>query len=256
MAGAIDDETLAALLDAHAPWRALLPRPMLNTGLEAGLEAGLGRALHAWQAADELALWQALEERAGRKLDPPFFGVAWPGAQALAVALSRRLIEVGGRSVLDVGAGSGVAACAAALAGARRVVAADLDPLAVCVAVVLGARHGVVVEPLVADALHVHGPQAEADPALDFTLDSTLDFTLDFDVILCGDIVYGQEQSRRFAAALARWKSAGRVVLVADSGRPFFDPQGLEERMTVEVDVARGVEGRERRTARIYTLPT
>lgn len=223
MSATLDDDTLAGLLDRHAPFGPLPLVPRLS----------------AWQAPDELSLWQALEEQTGRSLDPPFFCVAWPGAQALARALLEDrppLIDVRGRTVLDVGCGSGVAACAAALAGARQVIAADVDPLAVRAAVILGRRHGVALQPLVDDVL--------SRPATDA------------DVILCGDLVYSESQRDRMIAALALWARQGRQVLVADSGRPFFaevrHAADLVEKLAVEVDVPRGVEGQGRRTARVY----
>lgn len=55
-------------------------------------------------------------------------------------------IDVAGRGVLDVGTGSGILAIAAAKRGARRVVAVDIDPLAVRAAAENAARNGVAVE--------------------------------------------------------------------------------------------------------------
>ncbi len=55
-------------------------------------------------------------------------------------------LELAGRSVLDVGTGSGVLAIAAARLGARRVVALDIDPLAVEAAGRNAAANGVDVE--------------------------------------------------------------------------------------------------------------
>ena len=55
-------------------------------------------------------------------------------------------MELEGRSVLDVGTGSGILAIAAAKRGARRVVGVDTDPLAVKAARDNAARNGVGVE--------------------------------------------------------------------------------------------------------------
>jgi predicted nicotinamide N-methyase len=152
----------------------------------------------------------------------------------LALGLAERVVDVRGKSVLDVGCGSGVAACAAARLGAARVVANDVDPLAVRAASILAARHGVVVEPRVADVL--------AAPVVDA------------DVILCADLIYSEAQRAPFARALARWKAEGREVLVADSGRPFFDPNGLVARRHIDVEVPRGVEGKTTRRATLYSF--
>jgi hypothetical protein len=53
-------------------------------------------------------------------------------------------------------------------------------------------------------------------------------------------------------AAVRRWRTAGRTVIVADSGRPFFDADDLVEFAAFDVDVARAVEGVDRRRVRLY----
>ena len=79
-------------------------------------------------ADESVALWQKTEDELGAVgLPPPFWAFAWAGGQALA----RHLVDtpglVAGRSVLDLGTGSGLAAIAAAIAGAGSVVAADIS---------------------------------------------------------------------------------------------------------------------------------
>src|SRR4029079_12499201 len=54
---------------------------------------------------------------------------AWPGGQALARYVLDHPEVVAGRTVLDLGAGSGLVAVAALLARAARVVASDVDPV-------------------------------------------------------------------------------------------------------------------------------
>lgn len=61
-------------------------------------------------------------------------------------AVDRFLLEHPGASVLDVGTGTGVLAIAAALLGARRVLAIDIDPAAVATAECNARLHGVEVE--------------------------------------------------------------------------------------------------------------
>lgn len=62
--------------------------------------------------------------------DPPYWSFCWASGLVLARWLADRPEWVRGKRVLDFGAGSGVAAIAAAKAGAAEVVACDLDPLA------------------------------------------------------------------------------------------------------------------------------
>jgi len=62
--------------------------------------------------------------------EPPYWSFCWASGQVLARWILRHKEIVAGKTVLDFGAGSGVIAIAAAQAGARRVVALDIDPWA------------------------------------------------------------------------------------------------------------------------------
>ena len=81
---------------------------------------------------DVLTLWERTETFAGGTassshgasdggLCPPYWAVPWVGGQGLARYILDNPDVVRGRSVLDVGSGCGVAALAAATAGASRV---------------------------------------------------------------------------------------------------------------------------------------
>lgn len=64
-------------------------------------------------------------------MDNPLYWVfCWASGQVLAQFLLQQPHWVAGKRVLDFGCGSGVVAVAAAMAGAREVIACDLDPLA------------------------------------------------------------------------------------------------------------------------------
>jgi predicted nicotinamide N-methyase len=208
---------LLALLDLHAPWSAL----------------GLCPPLHAWQATDELPLWTALEHEVGGRVPPPMYAAAWPGSQALARVIQDGRISVRSRHVLDVGCGSGVAACAAALHGGR-VVGVDVDALALLAAAALAARHDTAFGTLLTDPLD--------DDAL----------TAGFAVILAGDLFYDKQTAARGARAVARWRAQGKTVLLADGGRPFFNDCGLPLMFEADVAVARSVEGVGRRHVRVF----
>lgn len=68
-------------------------------------------------------------------LDPGMaFGTGQHASTRLALELVERSVDEGARAVLDVGTGSGILAIAAALLGAQRVTAIDIDPNAVRVA--------------------------------------------------------------------------------------------------------------------------
>lgn len=61
---------------------------------------------------------------------PPYWAFCWGSGQALARWLLDHGEAVRGRRVVDLGCGSGVAAIAAGLAGAREVIAVDVDAAA------------------------------------------------------------------------------------------------------------------------------
>src|SRR5688572_26975691 len=78
--------------------------------------------------ADEaVPLWEKTEEELAEiGLPPPFWAFAWAGGQALARYLLDHPHEVAGKRALDLGAGSGLVAIAAAKAGAAPVIASDI----------------------------------------------------------------------------------------------------------------------------------
>ncbi|GAA3344651.1 methyltransferase [Amorphoplanes nipponensis] len=145
---------------------------------------------------------------------PPFWLFVWAGGQALARHVLDHPEIVRGRTVLDVASGSGVAAIAAALAGAERVTALDVDPLAVAAA----ARN--------ATANHVTVDTRTVDIA---------DLDLPADVILAGDVFYTRTVADRMAARLRRAAREGTRILVGDPGRGYF-PERLFTRVA-EYDV-------------------
>jgi predicted nicotinamide N-methyase len=61
---------------------------------------------------------------------PPYWAFCWGSGQALARWILDHPERVRDKEVVDLGTGSGIVAIAAARAGARRVLATDLDPIA------------------------------------------------------------------------------------------------------------------------------
>ena len=95
-----------------ASWLALEPVPLVPELL-----------LH--QAVDMHGLWEAVGGAA-----PPYWAFPWLGGQAVARYVLDHAEVVRGRTVLDLATGSGLVALAARRAGARSVLACDIDPLA------------------------------------------------------------------------------------------------------------------------------
>lgn len=147
-------------------------------------------------AAEPHGIFQAAEtfERPGDRM-PPFWAFAWPGGQATARYLLDRPEMVRGRRVIDIGAGSGIAAIAAAMAGAADVLAADVDPLAVAAIGLNAELNGVRVRATASDLLGIL-------PAAD--------------LVLIGDLVYEPELASRVARCLEGLVHTSTVVLVGD----------------------------------------
>lgn len=123
--------------------------------------------------------------------EPPYWCFCWASGLALARWLAEKPDWVAGKRVLDFGAGSGVAAIAAAKAGAAEVVACDLDPLA--------------LEACRANA-ELNGVQ----------LNYSADFFREedrFDLVIVADVLY----DRANLPLLDHFLSRGRQALVADS---------------------------------------
>jgi predicted nicotinamide N-methyase len=131
---------------------------------------------------------------------PAYWAFCWASGQVLARELLDHPEWVRGGTVLDFGCGSGIAAIAAAKAGAARVIACDLDPDALLATRLNAARNGVMVE--LAD---------------DFTA-----VTAAIDLILVADVLY----DRANLPWLARFLERAPRVLVADSRVKDFSEPG------------------------------
>ena len=184
-------------------------------------------------ADDVVALWEAMKtEGGGAGEAPPFWAAAWPGGQALARHLLDSPGVVAGRRVLDLGAGSGLVAVAALLAGATSAVASDVDPYS-HTAVALNAQvNGVPTIEVVGDVLDGGPP--------------------DVDVVLAGDVCYDREMTERVLPWLWTAWTAGRTVLLGDPGRRYLPGEGLVA--VAEYDVPEVDEERWRRTT-VWRLP-
>jgi predicted nicotinamide N-methyase len=76
----------------------------------------------------------------------PYWLFAWAAGQAMARYLLDHPECVRGRTVLDFGAGCGIASIAAAMADARCVIASDIDPNALSACRINAALNGVALE--------------------------------------------------------------------------------------------------------------
>ena len=185
-------------------------------------------------ADDVVALWEAMEQgQVDPGSDPPFWAAAWPGGQALARYVLDHPEVVAGRTVLDLGAGSGLVAVAAALAGARSVVASDVDPYSRTAVAVNAEENGVGPFAVVGDVLD-DGP----DPA--------------WDVVLAGDVCYDRVMTARVLPFLGTAWLGGAAVFLGDPGRPYVPREGLLP--MAEYDVP-DTEGPGVRRTTVWRLP-
>jgi predicted nicotinamide N-methyase len=183
-------------------------------------------------ADDVVALWEALEEDGGAGTDPPFWAAAWPGGQALARHVLDVPSLVAGRTVLDLGSGSGLVAVAAALAGAAAIVASEVDPYGRTAIAVNAALNGVGAIRIVGDLLGAPPPAA--------------------DVVLAGDVCYDRAMTERVLPFLTAARAAGAEVLVGDPGRPYLPTDRLEAVAMHDVPETEG-DGLRRTT--VWRLP-
>ena len=185
-------------------------------------------------ATEITPIWQATEaELAAAEVPPPFWAFAWAGGQALARHVLDHPDLVAGRRVLDFGSGSGLCAIAAAMAGAARVRAVDIDPIA-CTVIGINA--------------------ALNDVALDVEAADIIDGPTTADLILVGDMCY----EKPLAARLLRWLreavAEGAVVLLGDPGRNYSPAEGVREIARYLVPTSLELEDRTERSAAVWVL--
>lgn len=189
-------------------------------------------ALHL--ATEITPIWQATEAwLKARDIEPPFWAFAWPGGQATARLLLDEPGRVAGRRVLDFAAGCGIAAIAAARAGAALVEAAEIDPLALAAVRLNAALNGVAV----------------ATPAGDI-----VGAPCRWDVILAGDVCYEAPMTAHILPWLRAMAAAGAEVLLADPGRAYLPRAGLEPVARHTVPTTLELEDRTQREVVLYLL--
>ncbi len=184
-------------------------------------------------AAEITPIWQASEDwLRARDIAPPFWAFAWPGGQALARHILDRPESVAGRRVLDFAAGCGIAAIAAARAGAALVEAAEIDPLAAAAIRLNAAANGADVTVLAEDLV---GAPCR------------------WELILCGDVCYEAPMTRHILPWLRRMAIEAEVW-VADPGRAYLPRDGLAPFATCAVPTTTELEDRSERVVTIARL--
>ena len=196
-------------------------------------QAPLVPEIPLYLATEITPIWQATETWLHEQnIEPPFWAFAWPGSQALARHILDNPGLVAGRRVLDFAAGCGLAAIAAARAGAAFVEAAEIDPLAVA------AIHRN------AEANHVGIAAATGD---------IIGAPCRWDLILCGDVCYEAPMTGHILPWL-RQMAGTASVWVADPGRAYLPRAELSAFATYIVPTTLELEDRDEREVILFHL--
>jgi predicted nicotinamide N-methyase len=177
-------------------------------------------------AGESVPIWLKTEEELGEmNVPPPYWAFAWAGGQALARYLLDHPECCCGKAVIDLGAGSGLTAIAAAMAGAAAVTAADIDGFALAACKINAAANAVTFETTGADLL-------AAPPGC-------------AGVILVGDLFYERVLADRVLAYIETAKSAGAAVYIGDPQRSYFPRDRFTLLASYQVPVTRELEDSE-----------
>ncbi len=197
----------------------------------------LAPELSVYTATAVTPLWFATSQwLEDHQTEVPFWSVPWAGGQALARYLLDHPEAVAGQRVLDFACGSGLVGIAALRAGALRVRAADVDPLAATATRLNAEANGVSLAALEIVTADLVG--------------SALD---DVDVLLAGDVWYEREASARFRDWFRAQAAAGIRVLTGDPGR-LHVPRRARELARYQVPTPFELESVGERTARVLQM--
>jgi len=165
---------------------------------------------------------------------PPYWSVAWPGGQAVArYILDNKQVVVGAR-VADLGAGSGLCAIAAMLAGAESACVVDCDPVGLAAAQINAKLNRTAVEATCADLaiLKLEGVH----------------------VVLAGDLWYEPFVARQATRLLRNLARQSWAVIAGDPGRSYFPGLGRELLATYQVPASEEFETASVVTANVWRL--
>jgi predicted nicotinamide N-methyase len=204
-------------------------------------------------ATEVVPLWRKTEEELQQEgVPPPYWAFAWAGGQALARYVLDHRDTVAARAVLDLGTGSGLVAISAAKAGARCVLAADVDDFAAAAIALNCWANGV--------SCMTRRPGAQQSAAgrrgekIEITTEDVIGVRCAWDVILVGDMCYERPLAERLIGWLGTCVSTGAQVFLGDPGRTYFPASGTVKLATYRVHTTRELEDREIRETSVYRL--
>ena len=164
----------------------------------------------------------------------PYWAHYWGGGLALARYLLDQPALVAGRSLLDLGTGSGIVAIAACLAGAGPVKAADVDPYAIAATKLNAEANGVSIETELGD-LMIEPPAP-------------------IDVLAIGDLFYDAGTAARVLRFAQASAARGTLVLIGDPRRAHLPLAILDEIAAYSVSELSGAADHNAKPACVYRL--
>jgi predicted nicotinamide N-methyase len=186
-------------------------------------------------AHEAMPIWRKSEEELGEMgVPPPFWAFAWAGGQALARYILDDPGVVRGRTVVDLASGSGLVGIAAKQAGAKHVLASDIDGFAIEAIRLNAASNRVDVDASRDDLLQSDPPEC--------------------DVLLVGDLFYERGLAQRLMDWLVQAHARGTHVLIGDPGRSYLPREKLVACATYEVPVTRELEDSEIKKTSVWRL--
>ncbi len=199
------------------------------------LSPALVPEIKLYLAEESLPIWLKTEEELGQmNLPPPYWAFAWAGGQALARYLLDNPATVAGRTVVDIGCGSGLTAIAPMLVGAASALAADIDLLALAATTLNAGVNGVAVAVTSANLL-AHAPRA-------------------FDITLIGDLFYERPLATSVLAYIEAAAAGGSLVLIGDPQRTYFPRGRFAQVAEYSVPVTRELEDNDIKRTAVWRL--
>lgn len=156
----------------------------------------------------------------------PFWAFYWPGGQALTRFLLDHPTVVRGKSVLDVGSGCGASAIAAVMGGATRVLANDIDSVAIEAIKLNAAMNGIAL-----------------DTSTENLIGQTEIHNSQWDVVFLGDMFYDGDFTNTVADWLTHLRNRyNNQVLIGDPGRIYLRNHPMRDSLKklFEIDLPPG----------------
>lgn len=176
------------------------------------------------QANNLYTLWEAFERESGTIQPVPFWGIVWPGARMLIEYINSNPHLVKGKKVLDIGAGCGAVAIAAAINGASSVTTNDIDKCALHVISRNASANNVSVILSSDNFSETHPPEP-------------------FDIVFLADMFYKKSEIDAFKHLFTATIEKGASIFIADAARPFTPISSLQPLKTKSFPVDTSIEG-------------